>query len=556
PDRGGERDVSRATLGSYMIGVTPGPPSEGVRMPRFASGVVDIDQLRGTLDLDAWRAVVAGSFVPLEVDALDGVPFRGHLERTVVDDVSVFEIVATPHVVRRTEALIEQVEGRFYKLSLQLSGPAVLEQDGRCVTLQPRRHRHLRHPPHLPAHVPRAEPGDGHHVPARGRRPPARRGRPGHRRALPARRGARAGHQPVLRRAGTQHGPALRLARHAARALRARPAGDDAVPGAAPAPSRRRRARAQPRAGGAGVHPGAPRRPGPHPGVDRPGPLHLHPAPVHDLLRGGGDGVGVDPLPPAGAHPPRPHRPAPRRPAGLGDRRPVGAARRRRRQPALQGRVRPVAHRVPRGRGGPRPRRLTTAARSRREEDARRREARPTRARADKPSAQERKTPGAALGHGGVSPGLWRPSRRRHRPPVERETMTTQHTTLGALSYADLLAAVAAGEGGREILDPATGELVGRAPEHTVADLDAAVAAARAAQPAWAALGHERRSELLDRAADAVEANAEALAELLSREQGKPLNGPNARFEVGACAAWLRATAAFPLEPEVLVDEE
>ncbi len=106
-------------------------------MPRFASGVVDIDQLRGTLDLDAWRAVVAGSFVPLEVDALDGVPFRGHLERTVVDDVSVFEIVATPHVVRRTEALIEQVEGRFYKLSLQLSGPAVLEQDGRCVTLQP-----------------------------------------------------------------------------------------------------------------------------------------------------------------------------------------------------------------------------------------------------------------------------------------------------------------------------------------------------------------------------------------------------------------------------------
>src|SRR5690606_40429428 len=58
PDRGGGRDVSRATLGSYMIGVTPGPPSEGVRMPRFASGVVDIDQLRGTLDLDAWRAEI------------------------------------------------------------------------------------------------------------------------------------------------------------------------------------------------------------------------------------------------------------------------------------------------------------------------------------------------------------------------------------------------------------------------------------------------------------------------------------------------------------------
>ncbi len=60
----------------------------------------------------------------------------------------------------------------------------------------------------------------------------------------------------------------------------------------------------------------------------------------------------------------------------------------------------------------------------------------------------------------------------------------------------------------------------------------------------------------MNNAADAIEANAEALAVLLSREQGKPLNGPNARFEVGACAAWLRATASFELEPEVLVDDE
>lgn len=132
---------------------------------------------------------------------------------------------------------------------------------------------------------------------------------------------------------------------------------------------------------------------------------------------------------------------------------------------------------------------------------------------------------------------------------------TTQDATLTSLSYEGLLAAVVAA-GGREILDPATGELVGHAPEHTAADLDAAVATARRVQPEWAARGHEERSELLGRAADAVEANAEALAQLLSREQGKPLNGPNARFEVGACAAWLRATAAFPLEPEVLVDDD
>ncbi|MGO4254372.1 aldehyde dehydrogenase family protein, partial [Paenarthrobacter sp. TAF1] len=107
----------------------------------------------------------------------------------------------------------------------------------------------------------------------------------------------------------------------------------------------------------------------------------------------------------------------------------------------------------------------------------------------------------------------------------------------------------------RTILDPATGEAVGEAPVHTVEDLEAAITAATEAQPAWAALGHDARSAALMKAADAVEANAEELAQLLSREQGKPLNGPNARFEVGACAAWLRATAATPLDPETVVDD-
>ena len=40
---------------------------------------------------------------------------------------------------------------------------------------------------------------------------------------------------------------------------------------------------------------------------------------------------------------------------------------------------------------------------------------------------------------------------------------------------------------------------------------------------------------------------------ILSREQGKPLNGPNARFEIGAAAAWTRSAADTPLEPEPVV---
>lgn len=89
----------------------------------------------------------------------------------------------------------------------------------------------------------------------------------------------------------------------------------------------------------------------------------------------------------------------------------------------------------------------------------------------------------------------------------------------------------------------------------TVDDLDAAIAAARAAQPAWAALGHGERSRILNSIADEIEANAEELAVLLSREQGKPLDGPNARFEVGACAAWTRNAADTPLEPEVVFED-
>jgi acyl-CoA reductase-like NAD-dependent aldehyde dehydrogenase len=123
-------------------------------------------------------------------------------------------------------------------------------------------------------------------------------------------------------------------------------------------------------------------------------------------------------------------------------------------------------------------------------------------------------------------------------------------------TYDALLASIAPASGPtRTILDPATGEAVGESPVHSVQDLELAIKAAAAAQPAWAALGHDARSAALLKAADAVERSAEELAQLLSREQGKPLNGPNARFEVGACSAWLRATAATPLEPETVVDD-
>jgi acyl-CoA reductase-like NAD-dependent aldehyde dehydrogenase len=135
-------------------------------------------------------------------------------------------------------------------------------------------------------------------------------------------------------------------------------------------------------------------------------------------------------------------------------------------------------------------------------------------------------------------------------PTVSEPVTTTPETP----TYESLLAAVTDPDG-REVLDPATGEVVGRVADRSAEDLDAAVVRARAAQPAWAARTDAERVDLLLRAADAVEAAAEPLAELLSREQGKPLNGPNARFEVGACAAWLRATAATELPGGPVFDD-
>jgi acyl-CoA reductase-like NAD-dependent aldehyde dehydrogenase len=120
---------------------------------------------------------------------------------------------------------------------------------------------------------------------------------------------------------------------------------------------------------------------------------------------------------------------------------------------------------------------------------------------------------------------------------------------------AALLNRVSAGSG-TEIKDPATGEVIGRVEFGTPGDVPAAVTAAAAAQPGWATLSDEERCAALMRAADAVDSRAEELAYVVSREQGKTMNGLGARFEAAGCAAWIRGAASTPLPTEVLVDDE
>ncbi|WP_022881031.1 aldehyde dehydrogenase family protein [Gryllotalpicola ginsengisoli] len=96
---------------------------------------------------------------------------------------------------------------------------------------------------------------------------------------------------------------------------------------------------------------------------------------------------------------------------------------------------------------------------------------------------------------------------------------TTSTSLLDRVSVAD----------GREIPDAATGEIIGRTVEQSVDDLDEMVERAAAAQPAWAARSMAERGELLHAAAERIEAHADELAALVSREQGKPLNDARAR---------------------------
>jgi acyl-CoA reductase-like NAD-dependent aldehyde dehydrogenase len=81
--------------------------------------------------------------------------------------------------------------------------------------------------------------------------------------------------------------------------------------------------------------------------------------------------------------------------------------------------------------------------------------------------------------------------------------------------------------------NPATGETVGEVPVTPVADIPAIVARARAAQPAWGSLSPRERMERLLPMGEAILARADELAELLTREMGKPL--AEARGEVLEC---------------------
>jgi 1-pyrroline dehydrogenase len=99
-----------------------------------------------------------------------------------------------------------------------------------------------------------------------------------------------------------------------------------------------------------------------------------------------------------------------------------------------------------------------------------------------------------------------------------------------------------------EVLNPATGEAIAEVPNASAEDVDRAVQAAKKALPEWLETTPGERAEALLKLAAAIEENADELAELESRNVGKPLS--YAKDEMPVCVDNLRffAGAARVLE--------
>ena len=95
-----------------------------------------------------------------------------------------------------------------------------------------------------------------------------------------------------------------------------------------------------------------------------------------------------------------------------------------------------------------------------------------------------------------------------------------------------------------EVLEPATEQVLASVPHADAEDVDAAVARALKAYPAWRAVAPGDRAVLLRRLADAIEVELESLALLEARNAGKPI--ADARGEMGMVVETFRYYAGAP----------
>ncbi len=108
------------------------------------------------------------------------------------------------------------------------------------------------------------------------------------------------------------------------------------------------------------------------------------------------------------------------------------------------------------------------------------------------------------------------------------------------------------GDGTIDVHDPSTDTVIGSVPDGTTADVDAAVAAARAAFDGWAATPLEERLTLIEGLAGQLGARMEEIGTLISREVGMP-KGMSTMIQAGMPAA---TTGSVPATAREFAFEE
>jgi acyl-CoA reductase-like NAD-dependent aldehyde dehydrogenase len=102
------------------------------------------------------------------------------------------------------------------------------------------------------------------------------------------------------------------------------------------------------------------------------------------------------------------------------------------------------------------------------------------------------------------------------------------------------------------VINPATETVVADAPDATREELDAAVAAAQAAFPAWSSRPIVERQKLVREIGDRLAARMEDFMRLLTLEQGKPRAG--AEWELGGSIHWCHEISKHDLPVDVVED--
>ncbi|QRI62894.1 aldehyde dehydrogenase [Shinella sp. PSBB067] len=97
--------------------------------------------------------------------------------------------------------------------------------------------------------------------------------------------------------------------------------------------------------------------------------------------------------------------------------------------------------------------------------------------------------------------------------------------------------------GSREVFNPTNGKVLAVVGEASREQAHEALAAARKAQPAWAAMAPLERAAIMQRIAALITENAEELARIVVQEQGKPIL--EARGEIGGAAGFFSYYAEF-----------